>query len=420
MIYALLILLECLTLLLWIHIWFKGNLKETNGLGKFVVIYVTYYYIVSALKLGFVMDILSWLAIFIWIIYEFKLRIIESLLRYIMSVMCVSVSQLIAWEMVTGICDVNKLSEATVYIIISVVSLLGALMIYGWFTNRKDEPLLFTAYSAFLILYIGGIMLFIKYDYESNNQGYSHLYIILFLLLIFFYTFILKNMKTTYALEQKKSELRVREKYENAYEQLLLEFRRKQHDYRNQITAIYSIGFLNKEKDATLMLQQEYGAELLEDKEFDSLLTSCDNSVLAGYVYTTCNQAKRLGVNVEVKLSGIQKEYNIPTHEIVEILGILINNALEHIKEYEGERKALRLYLYHKSGKLNIEVWNNSEYISYEELQKMFEINYSTKGNGHGIGLYSLKTVVNKYHGELLAENVEDNNKNWIRFLVKI
>jgi len=45
----------------------------------------------------------------------------------------------------------------------------------------------------------------------------------------------------------------------------------------------------------------------------------------------------------------------------------------------------------------------------------MFNMGYSTKGTGRGIGLYSLKKIVNKYKGELLVENITREDENWFK-----
>ena len=50
----------------------------------------------------------------------------------------------------------------------------------------------------------------------------------------------------------------------------------------------------------------------------------------------------------------------------------------------------------------------------------MFKLGYSTKGEGRGIGLASLKTLVKEYNGKLSVENEELEDINWLKIKVEI
>ena len=105
-------------------------------------------------------------------------------------------------------------------------------------------------------------------------------------------------------------------------------------------------------------------------------------------------------------------------HQIIEILGILINNAIEYLKDSNIYNKEINVQVFGESSQLRIVVSNVAEYITYNELEKMFQMGYSTKGDDRGIGLYSLKHIVQKNKGKLIVDNISKSNKNWLEIEV--
>ena len=94
------------------------------------------------------------------------------------------------------------------------------------------------------------------------------------------------------------------------------EVRRKQHDYKNQLGAVLSMHMAAKSKDELIKMQREYMNSLQVNHKYDSILTCCNNTILAGYFYYRCRLCEE---------SGVAVDYNIavccfPLHEIIEIL----------------------------------------------------------------------------------------------------
>lgn len=58
--------------------------------------------------------------------------------------------------------------------------------------------------------------------------------------------------------------------------------------------------------------------------------------------------------------------------------------------------------------------------MSGEIINKLFAKGYSTKGAGSGIGLYNLKKIVDKYHGQIEVYNEKENEMNSIVFRISI
>ena len=105
--------------------------------------------------------------------------------------------------------------------------------------------------------------------------------------------------------------------------------------------------------------------------------------------------------------------------KIVEVLSILLDNAIEKLAELEIEKRQMIVFIEEQEG-LHIEIRNRTEYIDYDILKKFFEDGYTTKEKGRGLGLYHLKNIVSANKGKLSIRNEEKDGKNYICICVKL
>ena len=91
----------------------------------------------------------------------------------------------------------------------------------------------------------------------------------------------------------------------------------------------------------------------------------------------------------------------------VQILGTLLDNAIEAEEEFDGQKKMWIEIQEQKgnAGKVSIYIANACYKKSQDELEQLFEYGYSTKGEGRGIGLYDVKMLVHKNKGDLIVQN---------------
>jgi len=78
----------------------------------------------------------------------------------------------------------------------------------------------------------------------------------------------------------KEKELELEQAYEVVYEQLLESIRRKQHDFHNQINAIYSHHLIAKDYDTLVSLQKEYCSEILNENRYARLVSMVRQQLL--------------------------------------------------------------------------------------------------------------------------------------------
>ena len=90
-------------------------------------------------------------------------------------------------------------------------------------------------------------------------------------------------------------------------------------------------------------------------------------------------------------------------NEMVQVILNLINNSIDAFVECEKENAKLSIYAEENEDSVCIFVKDNAGGISEENINKIFEPYFSTKGkNGTGLGLYMSQMIVQKqFHGEI-------------------
>lgn len=61
---------------------------------------------------------------------------------------------------------------------------------------------------------------------------------------------------------------------------------------------------------------------------------------------------------------------------------------------------------------------NTYRYVPYSEIEQWFQMDYSSKGPGRGIGLFHIKTLCEEWNVDVLCENVFIKDKNWVQFTI--
>ena len=135
-------------------------------------------------------------------------------------------------------------------------------------------------------------------------------------------------------------------------------------------------------------------------------------------VYDIIDNEDGMMLDTQVNLSD--DKYRIPTYKLVEILGILIDNAREYYREKNIIDRDIKLLLCNDGNTVILEVINYCHKISNSDFEMMFAKGYSTKGLNRGLGLASLKKIVMEYEGNIMVENCNIDNSNWVKIRVEI
>ena len=112
---------------------------------------------------------------------------------------------------------------------------------------------------------------------------------------------------------------------------------------------------------------------------------------------------KTAGFKIEYRISASKDGEIIPVFDLIEIIGILLDNAREELEE-NGLDVWLKIKLFYCKEKFELSVQNRTRKIVQSELIDIFKTGYSTKDDNRGLGLSKIKEFQKKYRFNIFCE----------------
>ena len=215
--------------------------------------------------------------------------------------------------------------------------------------------------------------------------------------------------------ENKEQEIRLYQLYYKSFKSIITDLRRRQHEYDNQLTAIQSLQFSEESDTDIIDLQKQYINEIKKEKMPISLLSSTLNPIITGFLYSKYLEAKENNIQIDYYITDILPE-GVSTQEQIEILGILLDNAID--AELDSGNANISVSIIRVNIHIELVINNIFPKIKNSELEKLFDEDVTTKGNGRGIGLSRLKEIANRRDLQIEVSNIILNKENWISFKV--
>ena len=232
----------------------------------------------------------------------------------------------------------------------------------------------------------------------------------------------------SYEIYQKQeSEIELYRMYTKPLEELIREIRARQHEFNNHLNAILNMHLTVDNYDELVRCQSDYIFSIADDKKTGYLsLLKLSDKILAGFLYTKLVSVNR-DVEFEIEVDVNQIVTNAAEKDIIEVLGILIDNAVDASNE---DNRHIRIRISSigamtkdtKDDKLIFEIQNEHPVIPINELGHFFERGYSTKSmkGNRGYGLYNARRIIKEYHGQITVENLIIDDRNYIDFKIEM
>ncbi len=272
-------------------------------------------------------------------------------------------------------------------------------------------------YAAILLVFMGVVAIIMllqgKTAYAVQMQYFAFAVPAIILLL---YS-IVKWLMVQAEVEKMEEKFRKVEETKSGYEELLIKVRLRQHELKNHIAAIFSAHYTHKTYEKLVLAQEEYCKKLMSENKYNSLLL-LGNNVLVGYLYGKFQEVEADEIKIDYKIEARVDEIQVPTYYVIEMLGIIFDNAIDAIKN--STEKVISFRVYEMSDGYLFSIKNPFKYVSYEEILEWFSLGKSEKGDGRGLGLYHLKCLCEEWKCDIACRNVDVNGKNWIAFTLKI
>lgn len=226
------------------------------------------------------------------------------------------------------------------------------------------------------------------------------------------------NQQRTITIQQQ--DIKDYQTYEPMAHDLISDILGKQHDFNNQMNAIRMLPYTYKDYDSLSDAIANYST-FLEEEFNESELLKINLPVVAGFVFSKIKEAEQKGRLISVKIKNRSLITPVPEYDLIRILGILIDNAIEATEPGH----TFSVILDSRNDHVRIQTKNEGGEISSELRKKMFVRGYSTKTSAEvhtsrGQGLPNLKKLVDHYNGKIYLDNETFHEHTWICFTVEL
>ncbi len=411
------LLLEALSIVICLHYFYDEKFKFDIvticflSLNMIVMTFINYFDMPKTCTMAMYPVII----IYCGIRFGFKLK--DIMLNIALGIIYVAVNQIIIMILFYYILGMDGFERINLLIVnlITFISVIVILPHIKWknflrFLKVKEN-------ISFIVFYTCcGSILFWMISYKKVKILELDHAILLLVSVLFI--FVLAGQLNRYKIKAKEieTELILQEMYSESFKGLIESIRLKQHEFDNHINTIYSLHYSCCTYEELVKAQKNYCEQIIRNNRFNKLLAQ-DNAVIRGFLYAKFNEIDRKGIDVDYQVALDKFDIQIPIYKVVEILGDLINNAVEAL-EMDNDRNKLYVEIV-RADIFIIEVRNESPYIEFDVLKSFFRKDFSKKGENRGLGLYNVKQICEEYSLDLSPKWTEINGRGWLIFRVQ-
>lgn len=185
--------------------------------------------------------------------------------------------------------------------------------------------------------------------------------------------------------------------------------RANNHDFTNKLHVILGLIQMQMYDEATSYIER---ITFVQRAAISGIMNAIDEPSLAALLIGKTSRAAELNVNfVLCDDSRFSKsDIFLPTEALVSIIGNLIDNALDAMNvagaRYDGD-KVLKFGIFSCPNALRITVSDTGVGISAANMSRIFDNGFSTKGEGRGTGLYTVRSTVEGLGGNISVDSQE-------------
>ena len=184
--------------------------------------------------------------------------------------------------------------------------------------------------------------------------------------------------------------------------------RANNHDFTNKLHVILGLIQMEMYEEASSYIQN---ITMVQRENISRVMNAVSEPAVAALLIGKIARASELNVNFVLREGCCYSsaDMNLPSEMLITVIGNLLDNAFDAMNG-NGDFKApkeLMFGIYSKPGAVLITVDDTGCGIKAEDLGRIFENGYSTKGEGRGTGLYQVKAMVENFGGKITVESQE-------------
>lgn len=418
MIVSLYVLFEVLSIILCLHYLYGKKVKFDVITICFILFDIGMMQTISILNINHSWSLLIYPVIILYCGIKFGFEIKEIIINNLVYLIIIGTLQYGITCILFLFCGIENINE---------LILLGGNVFIFFFVaviikrcNLHKLSLDLQSNARIIILIIGVAlicMLFCLMEFKYNDGLKLQYYLLLLASIILICVSAVDIGRQRIKAKEIEAELRMHEIYDKSFQTLIENIRARQHEFDNHLNTIYAQHFLCNSYDELVEKQKKYCKEVVEDNKYNRLLSKGKHSII-GFLYGKFLEAEKQNLKVQYHVSIEKLHCDIPEYKLVEIIGNLLNNAMEEL--ITNGYRDLYVNLVESKEYILIEVGNECEKVDYIEIQNIFTKGYSKKGKTRGLGLYNVKKICKEYDIGLLCFNRTDDMRNWLVFSLKV
>ena len=193
--------------------------------------------------------------------------------------------------------------------------------------------------------------------------------------------------------------------------------RAQTHEFMNKMHVI--MGLIDMEAYDEL---KEFTKEVAYNRqsEVSYVVTRLRDITLAGFILGKISRSRELDIDFSLsEESEIHNDLEVPSvHDLVLIVGNIVENAFDALANHEGER-IVSLSILDFDKEIVITVEDSGPGINEKFINNLYERGVSSKGKGHGYGLYLVKQCVENLEGTIDIESSSEGTTFTVRLPIK-
>ena len=195
---------------------------------------------------------------------------------------------------------------------------------------------------------------------------------------------------------------------------LLEALRARAHEFLNTLHVIRGLTRLRKYERLDAYIDKVLNESR---EEVDFVSERIKDPILAGVVLSKLSRARESGVSLSIDAAScLDEPLEAETaHGLVTVIGNLLDNAFEAVQE-TTERRA-EFSIRRDDGNIWLRVADSGPGVPSLLTRRIFDRNFSTKGEGRGFGLYLVARAVEQLAGEI---GVESDKERGTIFTVRV
>lgn len=201
----------------------------------------------------------------------------------------------------------------------------------------------------------------------------------------------------------KQTEIEGLLKYTEKLEKEERKLRKFKHDYQNMLLSLKELADFedrNEFKQGVMNLEEYFNVrfasnEIWEFNDFDNLKNPYVKSIFISKV----QDMRNMKITAEFSCPKIIEDIDIPVFDLVRVLGITLDNAVEAVSGNRNGRIAMNIMKVRGAVKFVI---SNTVTGSHKPVGQLIQEGYTTKSRHHGLGLGNIRDI-NKENGNLFV-----------------